>query len=659
MNADLTEVRREAAGREDVIAMRRSLLQLLGCVPEDGRCVVSLKTLYTDFVVRELSPTYAGGAPLTLELERPQAPEPRKRAREAAVHDSSEQTSPSSFDGVYDALKDVLTSEDFEALKRGLESSEEKFVLSNVTTKEARVLVHQTVKKLLGSTHLSSTDQGKLTIAKTTAAGRREQRQRGTPLRQRTFLHFTVYKENIDSAHAFRLIAKHLHLSTRQIEFCGTKDKRAVTLQRVAIRDIDPSRIRHLNVCSFGPHHVVKVGGFQVCEKGLRLGDSSGNHFTIVLRLYPGQHLPHSLVPTIEAGLTQHGVINYFGPQRFGTTQVLTSDIGLLILRGELKEAILLMLQSKASIIAAVRASIQPLRDGDYVSAMNALPHFCLQERDLMRHLVQNPNDFLGALQTLPRTLAMLYIHAIQSLVWNEMASSRLSGPSRATVEAGDVVLEKVYEARCASAEGGSAVPLTFSLLREDDNVAGLPAVRVLQASDPLSRFHLSDVLLPIPGPDENLIFPTSEGCTRSDYEQRMADLRIGSILLSSGDADQPVSPLLKLFHFHGAYRPLVVRLEQVKLTALQAPSWTTPLIETDLARLQVVEGSGEAAVEAKPAPSANAPVDVFRVEFSLPPGSYATSVLREFTVFSYHTHAAAVEEADDADKNEEKDGEE
>lgn len=51
---------------------------------------------------------------------------------------------------------------------------------------------------------------------------------------------------------------------------------------------------------------------------------------------------------------------------------------------------------------------------------MNALartPHYCLQERDVLKYLIDQPNDLQGAFRVLPRTLAMLYFHAVQSLI--------------------------------------------------------------------------------------------------------------------------------------------------------------------------------------------------------------------------------------------------
>lgn len=730
--ARITEMMQDTLSREARIGVTQSLLELMQATSREKKMVVSLKTLYSDFVVRELSPLYQNGEPLTLELSAGAAPagnrgeSGKKRPRDEtessgeqgkalaaeAREEERKRALAQSIEAIAEALQSVLSEEDTKALRAGLEEGAEKIVLQHVESKEKRSQVHQAVKAHLHATHLSSTENGLLTIAKATAAGRREQRQRSNPLRQRTFLHFTVYKENMDSSQAFRLMAKHLHISTRQIEFCGTKDKRAVTLQRVAIRDMDPSRIQQLNHRSFGPRQTVRCCGFQVMEKGLRLGDASGNHFSIILRLFPQHHVVPSDadLKTIEKTLADFGALNYFGPQRFGTTDILTSDIGIALLQGKMEDAILSMLQSKATFVPEVLAAIEPFRQHQFREALDALPHFCMQEKDMLRHLVQHPNDYLGTLQTIPRTLAMLYFHAVQSLIWNCMASKRLCDPTRTKPEAGDIVLEKVYEMRmaafhqqqsAAAAPGGGAaeeessphqpshpplplIPL-HDMIREEEETK-LPAVRCLSSGDPLHAFALSDVVLPVPGPDTALVYPMSRGCTRDDYSATVRAMGIEGELIG-GEGEQ-TGKLAKVFHFHGTYRPLLVRPERVKFALLTAPHWNAPLLSTDLEKHYASaaaaavqsssssssppsssneeekdkqEGTGANTVEkenasgtssGKPERDRGPPIHAVQVDFSLPPGCYATSVLREFAVFSLHTHnkpetAATTEEAE------------
>lgn len=795
---DVDALRCEVRRREESIGITKTLFQLVakendvhGDKEADYRILCAFKTLYSDFIVRELSPLYKNGEPLTLELSNSATPMGKKRSREdeekgtasASISTSSSagttgtvesdaisEASPlgnlsTSEDELYvelfSALKNLLRSEDLETLKKGLETKSEKIILEYVEKKEDRTKVHQCVRQFLNHAYLSSTENQKLIIAKATAAGRRLQQQRSTPLRQRGFLHFTVYKENIDSAHAFRLMAKYLHLSTRQIEFCGTKDKRAVTLQRVAIRDIDAARISHLNRCSFGSYQCVKVGGFQSQESGLRLGDANGNHFTVVLRLYPQalSTFSASTLAEVEETLRTRGVMNYFGPQRFGTTDTLTSEVGIAILQGRIKEAVLAMLHSKATFVPDMRPVIAYLesKEEDFASAYERTPHFCLQERDLLRHLLHHPRDYQGALLTLPRTVAMLYCHAVQSLIWNKMASNRLQDPSRVKVEVGDIVLERVYQLRCQEEEasrhaspvinyvselgvdqgleeegaGGSAsdeTSPTTGTSTSSSSVGALPRVRCLRTEDPLEKFSLLDVLLPVPGPDPALVFPESRGCSKQDVRKMLEERGIADMLLlpepqavppqqDRGDLQQPQDgtpdacteeavksktnehqrrdQLLKILHFHGTYRPLLVRPQRVSLRTTEVRQWGSPVLLTDWEKLQrsdatpvpeTTSASLHASAVKNDVPSPSSPsflseedsttdgkkikeeahppggalltsagsstsvtvttssplIPVVIADFSLPSGSYATSVLREFAMFALHTHPSS-----------------
>lgn len=107
-----------------------------------------------------------------------------------------------------------------------------------------------------------------------------------------------------------------------------------------------------------------------------------GNHFTIVLRCLPAvittttattntttnnncstyannesnfRNKPSlAQLKRTEAFLASNGVINYYGPQRFGTTSILTSDIGMALLQGKYHQALTLMFASRACIVPAM-----------------------------------------------------------------------------------------------------------------------------------------------------------------------------------------------------------------------------------------------------------------------------------------------------------------
>ncbi|KAK7194070.1 tRNA pseudouridine synthase TruD [Novymonas esmeraldas] len=650
-----TAALRLAAREERIGAMRRMVELHRTAAPP--RPVVSLKTLYSDFEVRERPAFYGDGAPLTLELADDAAgtngtvaSSVVKRPRDA--HDGAEVTGaapvPTSGSGAAHSVAEVVgalvSAEDLARLLAGLAAEAPSIPLPSVADKEKRAELHKAIKACLGGTHVSNTVDGVLTVLKASAADRREERRRSRVSRPPPkYHHFTLYKENVDSNQAMRMLAQHLRLSSRQLQFCGTKDKRAVTLQRVAVRETTVERLKTVNSRSFGAHNVLKVCGFAEAEHGLRLGDALGNHFRIALRVFPAGQLCDvdgaaaswpalsvAHLQAVERVVREAGVINYFGPQRFGTTDVLTSDVGVLFLQGRLRDGLRLTLVSKSSIVPEMRCVVDLFDRNDYAGALQATPYYCYQERDILKHLSANPNDYLGALQAIARTMAMMYFHAAQSLIWNRIASARLSGAGRARAEVGDLVLETTYQARLTGVE---APPPTAAAAADAD--VKLPPVRRLASEDDCARFGLEDVLLPVPGPDRDLVYPCSAGCTQDDYAVVLAELGVDF------GAREALS-LMKVFHFHGTYRALGVRPTDFTLRLETVATWRTPVLRSDWERhceqVGIAVPAPSTAESAAPPSEPAGPVQVVVAAFALPPGSYATSVLREFCIATTET---------------------
>ncbi|MGM5485011.1 MAG: tRNA pseudouridine(13) synthase TruD, partial [Nanobdellota archaeon] len=82
--------------------------------------------------------------------------------------------------------------------------------------------------------------------------------------------------------------------------------------------------------------------------------------------------------------------INYFGRQRFSKNN---HNIGRHLVKKEFKEAVDLILESEGK-----------------------------QEEALREFFKKNPNDYIGALQRIPKKILTLYIHAYQSELFNSMA---------------------------------------------------------------------------------------------------------------------------------------------------------------------------------------------------------------------------------------------
>jgi len=434
-------------------------------------------------------------------------------------------------------------------------------------------------------------------------------------------------------------------LHHKSILFSGTKDKRAVTLQRMAIKGIDARQIAGINKVRLYRYGHVAVGDFTTVRQGLSLGGLSGNHFTIILRhIQTDSGTPPAddntsvdvvLLDEVRQALDAQGFANFFGPQRFGTTRVLTSDIGLELLKENYRLALERILESRIDISPEVADAVAQFKAMDYDAALAAMPGYCFQERDALKHLVKAPGDVKGAVLSLPRPLAMMYAHSVQSLVWNRILSQRLlaDGPSPCV---GDLVLAEsaatisgeVEDAAMddiAAAEAGVEGPGEAVERDAPAQVTSiLPKVRCVTQDDLDSGtvISLSQIVLPVPGPDEALRFPERPSCSKAAYVQVASALGVENALFGSPDGD-----LVRRLHFHGTYRHAAVRPAHLAFEPLQIAD--APVYPEDVVKWIKEEEP------VNPTTTSDGPEQkrALRVTFSLPRGSYATSLLREFCV--------------------------
>lgn len=183
------------------------------------------------------------------------------------------------------------------------------------------------------------------------------------------YIHFTLQKTNREMHDSLSSLSRALRLLPRDLGTAGTKDKRAVTVQRVSIkrgiRTIEEIYKASKTVSggnrgrggrgggrgggnmARGERGVV-LGDFTYEDYGLELGMLTGNKFVITLRfvlfvLRRSQSLmdsyrdvvaesPSQITSSIAA-LTSKGFINYYGMQRFGTAPIPTHVIGLALLQ--------------------------------------------------------------------------------------------------------------------------------------------------------------------------------------------------------------------------------------------------------------------------------------------------------------------------------------
>jgi tRNA pseudouridine13 synthase len=200
------------------------------------------------------------------------------------------------------------------------------------------------------------------------------------------YLWFTLCKLDMDFFQAIGEIAKKLKISTRDIGYAGTKDRRAVTYQTISVPIGKEDEIRSLDAKG------LEVSDFRRRNRAIKLGEHRGNDFSITVR-----NVDAGDAERIERDLAcmkSEGFINYFGRQRFGSVNGINDVIGKFLVLGDIESA------AKAMILEC---------GGDYGKRISA-------------YLDKKPGDYEGALRQNPLRLLKLFIHSYQAKIWNECA---------------------------------------------------------------------------------------------------------------------------------------------------------------------------------------------------------------------------------------------
>lgn len=235
------------------------------------------------------------------------------------------------------------------------------------------------------------------------------------------FTILALCKENWTTHSVIDEISKRLTINPRFFTYAGIKDRNAKTTQLICVKGDWRDELSKLQIKD------VKILGSFLSNSPLKIGDLSGNRFTIKL-FFEDSSADFSNVQTIQKELSGF-FPNYFGPQRFGSNRLNTHLIGQKIIQNDLSGAVNSILgdienETNSEVLFA---RSEYLKNQDLSAAIKNFPKHLRIERSLIEYLIKKPNDFSGALKHLPRSMALLYIHAFQSYLFNLLLSERLS----------------------------------------------------------------------------------------------------------------------------------------------------------------------------------------------------------------------------------------
>jgi tRNA pseudouridine13 synthase len=483
-----------------------------------------------------------------------------------------------------------------------------KPVLSGpIEDKTQRTQIHQEIRKVFGSEIDTTTADGSIRASANPGARTKSRNQRARTHidcpGEGQHLHFTMFKENRDTIEVTQMLRRMLGLKS-SVLVAGTKDRRAATTQRCSVKLRMAGELSALNR-KLGN---VKTGDYQRRPNALRLGELQGNEFTIVIkdcRLPHDEQLPAServsafreVLESAAQHMYKHGWINYFGHQRFGTWDIRTHQVGMLIIGGRYEDAVKSVLHYNPKLLEDADLSKEYKRAGrsddcaralaiktfeethDSTASQKHLPQRFMAERAIIGHLGRGASvakDWAGALLNIPRSLRTLYLHSYQSLVWNHAAAKRWELYGGKVVE-GDLVAVDPPSAERDTADQDRG-DVVFVSEDPDDQDPTIIIPHVVTAEEvAVGKFSIFDVVLPSPGCSTKL--PENE--VRGFYTEFMARPENGGL-------DPENMPRRhKDFSVEGKYRRLLCRfLAEPSVEVRAYADNNEQLFSTDLDRI-------------------------------------------------------------------------
>lgn len=500
----------------------------------------------------------------------------------------------------------------------------------NVTTleKEARTAIHKDIKAVfqrrIDSTTTGTDDQKLIEI-------KRAQSKNGVRTDwdwPQQYVHFILYKENVDTVQAISALAQKLHMRPSNFNYAGTKDKRAKTTQFVSVRQVEPQRL----IKATNRLHLIFVGNFKFCDKPLKLGMLTGNRFRIALRQVTASE---AVINECLAKFKDTGFINYFGTQRFGNSATIpTYVIGKALVKQNFQEACELILKPREGdwqLVETMRKTWWEKRDGQ--EARDLLPKFCsFVEAKLLDGFIKTTNtDYMGALNNLPRNMRLLYMHSYQALLWNKVATLRIQKLGLKPC-VGDLILVKDNDDIRKALDSIYAVPEDEPLdLEQKPAAAAVAAAQTPEENEELERqrteartdffknlvrpikknelnkFTIYDIVLPLPGHD--VTYPEND--VKKWYED---------LLKEDGLTFESLKTKHKIYSLAGTYRKLLIKPSSFEWSVRKYEKPDENLILSDFEKLR-----GDQL------PTTQDPSNTALIlDFVLPPSTYATMALRE-----------------------------
>ncbi|MFH1424515.1 MAG: tRNA pseudouridine(13) synthase TruD [archaeon] len=232
------------------------------------------------------------------------------------------------------------------------------------------------------------------------------------------YTHFTLVKRDWNQDTVLKNIARLCGQSRKRLTYAGTKDKFALTSQRIAAWKLLPEQLAQVRIKD------TTLGDFAPGVKKLDLGDLWGNRFTINIK--NAEH-PENLGSKLKEIKKIGGIPNFFGEQRFGNRQN-NHEVGKAIIDNDIETAIKIFLTEGEDTLPEGNEARKLLKEnwGSFNEALVKFPNYMRFEKALLNHLVQHPSDYVGAFKKLSKNMYKIFTHSYQSYIFNQELSEKI-----------------------------------------------------------------------------------------------------------------------------------------------------------------------------------------------------------------------------------------
>lgn len=227
------------------------------------------------------------------------------------------------------------------------------------------------------------------------------------------FCTFVLEKRNWNTINALLAIAKRMGHGRKSIGYSGIKDRNALTVQMASIFGADPEAVMRTRIKD------LSINGAWRSD-GIEMGSNLGNAFSVTVR-ETGNSGIDAIIEELAGRMP-----NYFDAQRFGS-RLNNAAVGLCIMDGRFEDAVMEFLTGAENETSAdaIEARKRLKEEQDFKQAMGYFPRYLKAERTVISALCRERN-YAGAMRSIPRGISLLFIHAVESYIFNAELESRI-----------------------------------------------------------------------------------------------------------------------------------------------------------------------------------------------------------------------------------------